>query len=181
MNSSTATENYHSDSTDNTAERIALLRLQYHCHLLSNFNVTREASKIVLRFVICFNNNAEILKRFRWNLWHVYWNQRDQNTIFELIFFNFSPFLIIPRTINILNVCSKFESHLLSYMYKQDTEFEIIFYGNKVKSLLLCCSSLKFNQMLLFFVDMNQLNQSILFATSYFFQIDCHFFALHYL
>lgn len=174
MNSSTATENYHSDSTDNTAERIALLRLQYHCHLLSNFNVTREASKIVLRFVICFNNKAEILKRFRWNLWHVYWNQRDQNTIFELNFFIFSPFLIIPRTINILNVCSKFESHLLRYMYKQDTEFEIICYGNKVKSLLLCCSSLKFNQMLLFlliWINWNEL----------FFQIDCHIFALHYL
>lgn len=69
---------------------------------------------------------------------------------FRANFFYFFPFLIIPRTINILNVCSKFESHLLSYMYKQDTEFEIIFYGNKVKSLLLCCSSLKFNQMLLF-------------------------------
>lgn len=139
MNSSTATENYHSDSTDNTAERIALLRLQYHCHLLSNFNVTREASKIVLRFVICFNNKAEILKRFRWNIWHLYWNQRDQNTIFELKSFIFSPkFLIIPiRMINILNVCSKFESHSLSYMYTQDTVFEIICYGNKVKSLLL--------------------------------------------
>lgn len=137
MNSSTATENYHSDSTDNTAERIALLRLQYHCHLLSNFNVTREASKIVLRFVICFNNKADILKRFRWNIWHLYWNQRDQNTISELNVFIFFPFLIIPRTINISNVCSKFESHLLSYMYKQDTEFEIICYGYKVKSLLL--------------------------------------------
>lgn len=130
MNSSTATENYHSDSTDNTAERIALLRLQYHCHLLSNFNVTREASKIVLRFVICFETIP--VKSLTYIL-----NQRDQNTIFELIFFIFSPFLIIPRTINILNVCSKFESHSLRYMYKQDTEFEIICYGNKVKSLLL--------------------------------------------
>lgn len=177
MNSSTATENYHSDSTDNTAERIALLRLQYHCHLLSNFNVTREASKIVLRFVICLNNNAEILKRFRWNLWHVYWNQRDQNTIFELNFFYFFPFLIIPRTINILNVCSKFESHLLSYMYKQDKSLKSFVMETKL-SLCYClhmgCSSLKFNQMLLSLLIWINRNELI-------FQVDCHFFALHYL
>lgn len=136
MNSSTATENYHSDSTDNTAERIALLRLQYHCHLLSNFNVTREASKIVLRFVICLNNNAEILKIPVKSLTCILKSEGSKHDFWAQNFY-FFPFLIIPRTINILNVCSKFESHSLSYMYTQDTVFEIICYGNKVKSLLL--------------------------------------------
>lgn len=172
MNSSTATENYHSDSTDNTAERIALLRLQYHCHLLSNFNVTREASKIVLRFVICFNNKAEILRRFRWNIWHIYWNQRDQNTIFELKSFIFSPkFLIIP--IRMINICSMFAQNLKVIRWVTCTRriqcLKSFVMETKLSlcyCLHMCCSSLKFNQMLLFFVDMNPPNQSILFATN---------------
>lgn len=99
MNSSTATENYHSDSTDNTAETIALLRLQYHCHLLSNFNVTREASKIVLRFVICFNNNAEILKIPVKSLTCILKSEGSKHDFWAQNFY-FFPFLIIPRTIN---------------------------------------------------------------------------------
>lgn len=48
MNSITTTENYQSDSTEQAAVRRDLeknLRLQYQCHIFSNFNVTREANE----------------------------------------------------------------------------------------------------------------------------------------
>lgn len=48
MNSSTTTENNVTDSTEQAAVRRTLenqLRLQYQCHIFSNFNVTREANE----------------------------------------------------------------------------------------------------------------------------------------
>lgn len=69
MNSNTTTENYRGDSTEQTALRRALekqFRLQYQCHVFSNSNVTREASKILYNnFIICYHNKAKNIKTIK--------------------------------------------------------------------------------------------------------------------